>query len=1183
MASANYNPYNYSYQHTSAQQYSAFQTAPASNSISQSSRQYQSAPATSQATNYMSYQAQSYHGQENAYGGTHDNALGGNNYGGNRESTSRAAEVLQNMSNTAYTSTEATVVGQSGFTATNAAIISRFSSNTSRGDAHQPSQTQAPSSAYGQPQRRPQSVNVNRGHAPASRGLPSPATAAGYSSQRASTTLNQQPRRSTSPSQYSNGTHTLATSTMSAAMTAATQYNDYSNRQLPNLNATRSTGSVFPSSYSYGDTHASTSVSQAPTSNAVGTYSHPTVTVDPMAIYDPWPEYERKQVTLRAQKAVEDAAREEEARKEEERKREEEKRKQEEGENRVRQGGMSKSQQKSRKSQQSAAADADSAPLADGTEEASPGDDMESEIRALMAKMREFNSKDPALLARVWEEERRAKAPKAITVSANAAPQAATAANSRKKVSAKETPTSDATKSGALIATQHASRPAVPATTVPTRTSGKTIWPPEKKAILATAAAAYLNGKNPQMLLQAEQILGMLDGNPSYIELCEQLESMDVKLDRAAFAKNLLTVVPDVNSSRRSPQGTSNGAMAPNAPVAPPAIMKRDIGTSATPARDYTSAAPSSVSGGPDSMTPTTHTPAPVAEMVPIKPELKRPANKEEAARKRDFNDIIDLTQADEDDFEPPPKKTNIGSMYSYSSPGYNPHDYKDIDKRPSTNFPVPARVTPQPVMQRFALPANNELRNHTIVKPLDRKKALRRNNYNVKTIARDVLLACGRHPETRQLNQHLEILRTTILQVQQDSDLSTLRWDLIDPGKPPQGYFKASVRDLTEDSDKNSDDDEESGRPRMSSMHSGEGTDQQKTQAPLPEAINPFKQMRRRGRPPRHSFPNNPTTPSTPARPAPKTMSTSAPRAASAGVGYSAFRSATQYDANGNPLPKKRGRPVGWRKHIHGSAQAQTQANPNQFAGPLQSQPSQPSTLRNVNSGDNEPIRIDSRSPSALNQVRRYQSFKCKWQDCKADLHNLDTLKKHVVKVHQNSSSHGFIECHWADCGTEVTNQDALTDMRIARHDLKSFTTEAKWKQHLEQSHFGPLSWKLGDGPASGVSDATDSEAYLSDAQGRRVTPKVTARPEYLKSGGVYIAEQTSTLNSSAPRRRGRPPKDPREQEARDVQTRLIAQKKRLGGPGMDRGGATLVNEKRRRGFIDNDLNEEELVEADN
>lgn len=66
------------------------------------------------------------------------------------------------------------------------------------------------------------------------------------------------------------------------------------------------------------------------------------------------------------------------------------------------------------------------------------------------------------------------------------------------------------------------------------------------------------------------------------------------------------------------------------------------------------------------------------------------------------------------------------------------------------------------------------------------------------------------------------------------------------------------------------------------------------------------------------------------------------------------------------------------------------------------------------------------------------------------------------------------------------------------------------------------------------------------------------------------------------APRRRGRPPKNTQEQEAREAQERLVSQKRRIGGPGMDRGGATLVNDKRRKGFTDSDEMEEELVDAE-
>ena len=43
-----------------------------------------------------------------------------------------------------------------------------------------------------------------------------------------------------------------------------------------------------------------------------------------------------------------------------------------------------------------------------------------------------------------------------------------------------------------------------------------------------------------------------------------------------------------------------------------------------------------------------------------------------------------------------------------------------------------------------------------------------------------------------------------------------------------------------------------------------------------------------------------------------------------------------------------------------------------------------------------------------------------------------------------------------------------------------------------------------------------------------------------------------------------------------------MVSQKRRIGGPGMDRGGATLVNDKRRRGLVDSDETEEKVVDVE-
>jgi hypothetical protein len=1101
MASKNYNPYNYPYQQSFAQQYPTYQAAPAPNNVPQPSRQYQQ-PPTTQGNDYMSYQGPSCGAQSSGYtGSAQDNSWNGSSYGGNRETTRGAAAVLGNVSNTDYTpnSTGAT---QSSFTPANNATsqATRYSSGNSNSPRMQPQQTHAAhatQSSYGQSQARPRSVNTNRAQQPVSRGLPSPATGAGYPSQRAQTINNQQQQRSASPAQnhHSNNTSVPPTSTRNAPASTAVpqQYTDYDGRQLASVEASRSNQTVASStSYNHGSTLtvAPPGPTAPPPSSVAEIYNgQGSITVDPMAVYNPWPEYQGKQEALRAQKAVEDAAHAEEERIDEETRKAEESKQEEEHNRQKAEPAVDQLKPKTKKAQkqQQILTEATSASVA-----AVPatGDALEAEIRAMMAKMRELNSKDPALLARIWEEERRAKVADKFPAVQNKIPAQATpappaqavqlstpqVANQRKKAAPKETNSVNAVKASTPRSAPAAPVRAQTQAVLNSRPRGNTIWPAEKKTHLAAAAATYLISQNPGRQVDSTKILSMLNGNPSHIELCGLLEQMGLKLDRAAFAKNLLTAVPDVNSS------THKAAQQPvpvqHAPV-PAAVMKREIATpaAASPAFAPATASPANRSSYPSfsaSASPAA-TPVPVTEMVPITPELKQPANKEEAARKRNISDLIDMTLlSDDEDMGPPPKRLNSDSMYSYASSHPHIEDAMVVDSEPVVNnFPiasVPPRSVPEPAPG---------LRHVTVADPLDKKNALRRNNYNPATIARDVLLACGRHPSERQLNQHLDVLRAN-LPVGYDSDLSTIKWDILDPGKPPPGYFKDSVQALTKDADDEDDSEDEDREARLraqSNAIGAEGGVPARVQA-LPEAINPFKQ-KKRGRPPRHSFSNdtNDTAPVTPKRsPSVANMSASAPRPSAPSVGYTAFKSATELGPDGKPLPKKRGRPVGWRKAIHGSASAWSKPNAIGHTGPHDKhQPSQPSSLRHVNTGTQEPIRIHSRSPSVANRVPRYQSYKCKWQSCSADLHNLDTLKKHVFKVHRKETLGNTLECLWDDCGKEVTNFDPNTNTRIEKHTPHSFDLESNWRGHIQQNHFDPLSWELGDGPASGLSGNED------------------------------------------------------------------------------------------------------------
>ena len=89
---------------------------------------------------------------------------------------------------------------------------------------------------------------------------------------------------------------------------------------------------------------------------------------------------------------------------------------------------------------------------------------------------------------------------------------------------------------------------------------------------------------------------------------------------------------------------------------------------------------------------------------------------------------------------------------------------------------------------------ANNLLPNFgRIVLPFDTSVARRRSKYDPKTIARDILISTGRHPTERPLNGHLIPLKG-FPAVDNQSDLSTFRWDIVDPGGDEGGSLKEEL-----------------------------------------------------------------------------------------------------------------------------------------------------------------------------------------------------------------------------------------------------------------------------------------------------------------------------------------------------------------------------------------------------
>lgn len=123
--------------------------------------------------------------------------------------------------------------------------------------------------------------------------------------------------------------------------------------------------------------------------------------------------------------------------------------------------------------------------------------------------------------------------------------------------------------------------------------------------------------------------------------------------------------------------------------------------------------------------------------------------------------------------------------------------------------------------------------------------------------------------------------------------------------------------------------------------------------------------------------------------------------------------------------------------------------------------------------------------------------SFLCEWKDCKADLQNLSTLRRHVNAVHleeQDYEEEGKEKepwtCLWGSCGLAA--------------QAPTFESYEEMEDHVEEKHMIPFGWHLGEGPKNeilarkpgkkeGEQDGDDDvPSYLKDKDGNVVTPSI-------------------------------------------------------------------------------------------
>ncbi|KAI0198746.1 hypothetical protein F4808DRAFT_435032 [Astrocystis sublimbata] len=226
----------------------------------------------------------------------------------------------------------------------------------------------------------------------------------------------------------------------------------------------------------------------------------------------------------------------------------------------------------------------------------------------------------------------------------------------------------------------------------------------------------------------------------------------------------------------------------------------------------------------------------------------------------------------------------------------------------------------------------------------------------------------------------------------------------------------------------------------------------------------------RARGRPPKSQTPSGPATPD--------------PRVGS-GLGADNERPSSEV--------KKRGRPKGWKAGMRYTNDPNSRYLKGDVKAADSSHVHERSTGPKRRGRPPRPLEPSVRD-KFLSAEPEFKPYKCEWvlsegspnkqpAICPAELHNLDTLRKHVLYVHGDRDP---LTCRFVRCN------DRSPPLR--------FDTDIEFQQHMEKKHFRAYLWHMGEGYQNNGIETLGKKAgelptYLFDNDGSQVTPSVTAQ----------------------------------------------------------------------------------------
>ncbi|OAA77725.1 hypothetical protein LEL_04548 [Akanthomyces lecanii RCEF 1005] len=185
---------------------------------------------------------------------------------------------------------------------------------------------------------------------------------------------------------------------------------------------------------------------------------------------------------------------------------------------------------------------------------------------------------------------------------------------------------------------------------------------------------------------------------------------------------------------------------------------------------------------------------------------------------------------------------------------------------------------------------------------------------------------------------------------------------------------------------------------------------------------------------------------------------------------------------AEDEPPRKKRGRPKGWKAGLS-YAEMRGGVRPKSVMRVGRSGRQTQAPDYRLKRRRKTAARSDSPQPRELYLALKpvFTRFLCEWSGCQADLHNMDTMRRHVHAVHLRPQ-HQQHCCLWGKCAGKSATQ----------HD-----DAAALAKHMERAHLVPMAWHVGDGPRNSWDWTTRLEAdgeavpdFLKDSDGNQVTP---------------------------------------------------------------------------------------------